>query len=379
MQKVRIVIRTTFSLIILLLTVEFILRIFAPGTADTAAFFQAIAPLRRVSTEALANVISWPAYLLLSFLASVLPPMLKPFIPIAPVAPLIMKVVFFLQSLPNAMTMPVIKDLDKVDWQILMPGSFDWRLLLIMPLLSAIERLLLAWARHAEKLGKKRVRAEKEQAMADYFADRSAEKAISPLQDPGKDMLFRKMVTDLKEEITNLQGAVNLDPLTHLFNRGFFNERLVREMNKARAERKYLSLIMIDIDDFKRLNDTYGHPVGDKVLVQVALILSQLSPPQGKSIACRYGGEELALILTDTPPEAANRLAETIREQITQIKIPEQPKVQVSASIGLYTALFIPTNGSFELTDSSFVAKADSQMYIAKRSGKNRVVASFLP
>ncbi len=159
------------------------------------------------------------------------------------------------------------------------------------------------------------------------------------------------------------------DSITNLWNHGFFQDQLSREIETARANHRVLSLLILDIDDFKKLNDTCGHHNGDIVLREIANILKDSS--RENDYACRYGGEEFAIILTQTTKDQGMVIAERIRE-----KIAEHPfqlsadaggqKLHVTVSIGLAT---FPEDAP---TKEELVAKADKAMYIAKFSGKNR-------
>jgi len=162
------------------------------------------------------------------------------------------------------------------------------------------------------------------------------------------------------------------DSITNLWNHGFFQDQLSKEITSARANHHALSLLVLDIDDFKKLNDTYGHHNGDIVLREIANILKDSS--RENDYACRYGGEEFAIILTQTTKEQGMVIAERIREKIAgqtfQLSADTNvEKLHVTVSIGLST---FPEDAH---TKEEFIAKADKAMYIAKFSGKNRICA----
>ena len=157
------------------------------------------------------------------------------------------------------------------------------------------------------------------------------------------------------------------DALTGLYNKREFQRRLDQEITRARRYKHNLSLLIIDIDHFKQVNDTFGHQTGDKVLqILCGLIQKQMRPTDSTS---RYGGEELALILPETDETDASRTAERLRELIESYTIDagEGTKLRLTISIGLAT---FPADGA---TDLAFVAAADQALYAAKRKGRNRV------
>lgn len=158
------------------------------------------------------------------------------------------------------------------------------------------------------------------------------------------------------------------DALTGLFNRGYLEETLEREVLRAQRAGTCLSVIMVDLDHFKRLNDTYGHHAGDLVLKTVARYLQD--HVRGADIACRYGGEELALILPGATIEQATERAERLREGMLELalRVEGQSLPQISASFGV--AAF-PAHGA---TWKAVLQAADAALYRAKREGRNRVV-----
>ncbi len=157
------------------------------------------------------------------------------------------------------------------------------------------------------------------------------------------------------------------DSLTNLWNHGFFQHTLALELAKTRETNSALSLLIIDIDNFKQINDTYGHQNGDIILLELATILKDSS--RDVDYVCRYGGEEFSMILTQTAREQAFLIAERIRERIAHHQFPKQPlfhNLTVTVSIGLAT---FPTDAQSQI---ELIARADKAMYIAKFAGKNR-------
>jgi diguanylate cyclase (GGDEF)-like protein len=157
------------------------------------------------------------------------------------------------------------------------------------------------------------------------------------------------------------------DELTGLANHGRFQELLDAEAEQVRRYRHPLGLIMVDLDNFKRINDTYGHPQGDVVLRAVGAVLQENS--RDVDWPARYGGEELALILPHTDLEGAYVIAERIRAAIEQLRVPRSDggePLRLTASLGV---------ASSNTADKDvLVAEADGALYEAKRRGKNRTV-----
>jgi diguanylate cyclase (GGDEF)-like protein/PAS domain S-box-containing protein len=157
------------------------------------------------------------------------------------------------------------------------------------------------------------------------------------------------------------------DSLTGLFNRRYMEETLKRELSRAARDRTALSLVMIDIDRFKTLNDTYGHQAGDRVLKELAALLQ--SQMRGEDIACRYGGEEFVAILPGASLRDAAQRAESWRRAFMALRIPyEEQLLGCTLSMGIAE---YPRHG---LTGSELLFQADSALYMAKRAGRNRVV-----
>ena len=157
------------------------------------------------------------------------------------------------------------------------------------------------------------------------------------------------------------------DSITGLWNHGFFQDQLVEELENAGIKNQPLSLLILDIDNFKQFNDTYGHQNGDLILKDVASLLKDCC--REIDFACRYGGEEFAVILTQTKKETAFTIAERIREKIHRhpfSPVNSQGYPAISVSIGLSA---FPDDTQ---TKEELITKADQAMYIAKFSGKNQ-------
>ena len=156
------------------------------------------------------------------------------------------------------------------------------------------------------------------------------------------------------------------DSLTNLWNHGFFQETLSRQIRQAQEFQQPLNLLIIDIDNFKKLNDAHGHQYGDMILKEIAQILKESS--REEDYVCRYGGEEFAVLLIQTNKHAAFEIAERIRKKIEEHKfpLPLTQEEKITVSIGLAGS---PEDAT---TKDELIAKADKAMYIAKFSGKNQ-------
>lgn len=159
-----------------------------------------------------------------------------------------------------------------------------------------------------------------------------------------------------------------VDPLTGLYNRRYMDETLKRELALAKRNEKPLTLIVLDIDHFKKVNDTYGHEAGDTVLIALAEVLKK--EVRESDLACRFGGEELVLILPDCSAEVAMKRAESVRLSISRLDIhyKGQRITQVTASFGI--AVF-PEHGA---TPEHLFQEADQALYTAKHNGRNMVM-----
>ena len=158
-----------------------------------------------------------------------------------------------------------------------------------------------------------------------------------------------------------------VDGLTGIHNRRFFEMRIVEELERAARFQGRMSVIMVDIDNFKRLNDEFGHLLGDEVLRSVSTIMKQQL--RKMDLVCRYGGEEFAIVVPETSGENALRVAEKLRRQIESHYFPGVPRpVTISAGVADY-----PTHG---ITRDEVVAAADAAMYVAKQEGRNRIAAA---
>ena len=181
-------------------------------------------------------------------------------------------------------------------------------------------------------------------------------------------MQAQQQTTQLEEQNKQLTAQAETDALTGIANRGKFNTAVAASFDQARGDGTPLSVIFLDVDHFKQFNDTYGHPTGDRVLVELAGLLTREMPDA--SVPCRYGGEEFAVVLPGITRRDAAELAEKLRVAIesTPVQSDEGEQLRITASIGVATL----ANGSFDKADR-LVKAADQGVYAAKAAGRNAV------
>ena len=166
-----------------------------------------------------------------------------------------------------------------------------------------------------------------------------------------------------------LAQCAQLDGLTGLWNRAYFDKRWSDEIAAALRHGRPLSLAMLDVDQFKSINDTYGHPTGDSVLQGLAKILQREC--RQEDVACRYGGEEFALIMPDTQVADAVVVCERIRTALAGTSWARHPERNVTLSIGLSGSA-----RAIDIAPTAWVEAADRNLYTAKRGGRNRLISS---
>ena len=180
----------------------------------------------------------------------------------------------------------------------------------------------------------------------------------------------RDDIEALQRDLDDVRREALLDPLTKIHNRKALDEGLFRAVERARETNEHLCLLLLDIDHFKRLNDTWGHQTGDQVLRLVAMTLK--SNIKGKDIAARYGGEEFAAVLPDTDLEGAVILADNIRKAV---QAKELLKRSTNERLGRVTASFGVATFRPGDSPSSLIERADRCLYAAKNAGRNKVIS----
>jgi len=176
-------------------------------------------------------------------------------------------------------------------------------------------------------------------------------------------------LSGLRHQLEMVQTELMIDGLTGLMNRKSFDNMLQETASSCQETHGNLCLMMVDVDHFKRINDNYGHIVGDEVLRFIALKMRAVI--KGKDIASRYGGEEFAIILPDTPFSGALHIAEELRKSIAASKLKRKSSQQTLDNITISVGVAWYKLGE-PLDD--FIHRADKALYHAKNSGRNRVI-----
>ena len=180
---------------------------------------------------------------------------------------------------------------------------------------------------------------------------------------------FNRMVIAQRDSRDKLIERANTDSLTNLYNHRHFQERLAIELSRAERFSRPLSMVMLDIDNFKTLNDTHGHPIGDLVLKEVAKLL--MVEVRDIDVVARYGGEEFALILPETGIDEAKVAADRVRHAVKRHCFPGRDGETLSVTISLGVAQYPIHSAERE----GLIMAADLAMYQAKSMGRNRTVA----
>lgn len=176
-----------------------------------------------------------------------------------------------------------------------------------------------------------------------------------------KDFIHNPKVIEIKLYLEQERKTV-IDYLTGLYNKRYFDDALIREFNQAKRHKRNLSILLIDIDDFKKVNDNYGHGMGDEVLKNLAKIIQKNT--RKEDTICRTGGEEFTLLLPDTPSEGAFKVGEKIRIEFNNEKLGSD---FLSFSGGV--SVFPKDSDKAE----EIVYLADKAMYYSKYLGKNQI------
>lgn len=178
---------------------------------------------------------------------------------------------------------------------------------------------------------------------------------------------LKELYETLQERNRQLQEMANRDGLTGLYNHRYFHDQLSKDFSRARRYHESLSCVLLDIDHFKKFNDTHGHQTGDVVLSTLARVIEDSI--RDSDLAARYGGEEFALILYHTDGPAAFHVAERLRRMVEDYEFSEKSQtLRVTISAGIATFPQEQIHNSKELIEC-----ADKAMYKAKENGRNRV------
>lgn len=176
-----------------------------------------------------------------------------------------------------------------------------------------------------------------------------------------KKVTFVMDITLEKEYERKLEELATRDPLTGLFNRRYFFEQLYREISRSKRYDDPVSLVMFDIDHFKKINDDHGHTVGDRVLQFLSDLMQESF--RELDVLCRYGGEEFVVLMPNTDYDNARAAAERFRALIESSEFPEGPPVTISGGVGQY---------GYGTADD-FISAVDALLYQSKENGRNRI------
>ncbi len=186
-------------------------------------------------------------------------------------------------------------------------------------------------------------------------------------QAPACDQEILHYLEELCQLCEELYAQASIDFLTGLYNRRFFEKELELSVERAKRDRLIFSLILLDLDHFKKINDRYGHLAGDQVLKGVGSLIKKSI--RKIDIPARYGGEEFAIILPGTGFEGALSVARRLKEKISEADFDAQPQpIKVTASMGVGT--YRPLNG---LSPQEFFKQIDALLYQAKQAGRNQI------
>lgn len=185
-------------------------------------------------------------------------------------------------------------------------------------------------------------------------------------------------LTKLKVEYKNLSKEANMlaksvitDELTKVYNKRFFIEKMTYEFKVAKEKKSILTLCMVDIDHFKKLNDNYGHLLGDKVLKAVAQVAKSCTPPG--AFCCRFGGEEFAIIMPGKNLDDAMQIISKMHQSLPLLRFEDDPNLRTAASFGLCVADFSTPKAQQLETFEGLIKVSDDLLYKAKLNGRNRI------
>lgn len=182
---------------------------------------------------------------------------------------------------------------------------------------------------------------------------------------------YSKTTIEIQSFLNEMNDKIIKDELTGVYNRRFINERLPIDILKSTSLEAPLSLVMLDIDFFKSINDKYGHLTGDSILSDLALLIKN-SIRKERDWVARYGGEEFIIVLDNTDNDTAYKISEKIRKEVEKkIFECEDKRIKITLSLGIYTLYKdIPDKNNFNVMINS----ADEKLYEAKRTGRNKTI-----
>lgn len=198
---------------------------------------------------------------------------------------------------------------------------------------------------------------------------------VEMIKDVSQSGVVSNMDTDYEESVLDFLSVVKertvKDELTGVYNKAYINERLPQDLRKSARDNLYTSVVMIDLDYFKNINDTYGHVIGDKVLRDFATIVKSYVRSDSMDWIGRYGGEEFILVLNNVDENVAQNVAERIRKKINESVFRyDDIEIRITCSLGIHSS-----KGK-DINMDAIVEKADRNLYKAKARGRNKIVNS---
>ncbi len=387
---------------IMLLVLRFVVGIVEPGNPENRDVLRMLAVVL-VPLDLLTDWLAWPVRLVVEPVSSALPS--RGWFPYTAAGPLVSDInEFLLTNLPGIFTqIAPVRALLTTDYAYWMPGVLDWTLLMSIPVLSWLEHLGTRLLDGMDTSIIRRKRAETQASLARSYgletgaavltgkkkkADEKPQVEEKPQAPPQaqQDPALRARLSSLAGEQSAgmpqrglpLEQAAQTDALTGLRNRAFFDQTLNLELAKAKGAQAFLGLVLVDIDNFKHLNDTMGHAVGDAVLKKVAEVVRAQDLVPGIAFPCRYEGEAIGIVVAQTSPDALNRYAHTVCYEISTAYLPEYPSLRVTASVGVFGVKFRQDNGTHPLKAVDLIARATATLDEARRNGKNQVKLEVL-
>lgn len=354
---------TVFYIIYFTLWARYFVALWDPlaGNVDLS---QGMQPYRdwRVAIDGLYMVsgyLMWPVNTLYyDLIAKVLPP--SDWFPGVYMSTVIDKVQTSLASIPalqQAINTPFAKQafVGYMDYLVLIAGLFYW---LLNPLLDLIIDTVknTFWNLMIEMSFTKRKEGKYQEALEKRAADL---------------MKLNVEYKNLSKEATILAKSVITDELTKVYNKRFFLEKIDYEFKTAKQKKSILAISMVDIDHFKKLNDTYGHLVGDKVLKSVAQVANGNTPSD--CFCCRFGGEEFAIIMPGKNVEQALAIISKTHLSLPLLRFDNDAALRTSASFGMCVVDFNTPEGQALNNFEEFIKLADDELYRAKLNGRNRI------
>lgn len=182
-----------------------------------------------------------------------------------------------------------------------------------------------------------------------------------------KELKVQELIYSLRASQEELMHLSSIDYLTKLYNRRYFSQASEYILELSKRNKTDLSVIMLDIDNFKEVNDTYGHKLGDKVLVNLSKLLKEHT--RKSDVVCRWGGEEFLILLPETNIEGALSIAQTLRENVEELILWFENDLLIKFTISLGIATLDTEN---DATLETCINRADDALYEAKNSGRNR-------